>query len=791
MSAILRISEAEWEVMKVLRPTHLAILDRIARFRQRSRWLALAVLLLGALAMVGLTDPQSASPEDTTGNTAALPPADEDSPAGGDDIGEEVSKVGRGSSEDDRLWFTVTFEGKPVPGAEVRFARKARFHEDMKLSPAARTDEAGRMFVNPDSNAECVVQPLGGIHGILTLGRQVWTNQWLGLCRASESVQKPSFEWSDHTRTDEQGRYHFPKAGQGAWEIWLRTPRLREEPEVFPGRGVPLAVDYPFGRRLARVEIYNHETVETNIHSQGRIITGRVVVANPIRPVDLRASTLNLRFRDSGGRAGLTGAFVQKDGSFTLPCLEPGEYQMHLTVAGAPAAGPASNSKVVGVMEPRPVSVPPNLNGGTKPLDLGDILLTLRKPLFLADRAPDFEALTFEGNTLRLADWLGQPLLLIFGYPGVYNRTRNELGRFDEWYEGRGESERAAVVLVGVGSADDLDWLRAGGYPWPTIDANEQRPFFEEEYEATWAPDLILLDAQGRVAARDYHFDEIRPGIERLMSEFAAAGSGKRAASVSQESLGFDVFWPPHDPRLPDQRRRRPILNGAIETRVIGPSEEPAFAAVSVTLTRPRDEMSREFWNNRLAFPDHDWMSRVRVWDANERWLWPNLPYLLRLPGKERTERYGGVDPGKGVDNDFAAVLIRSYDSEGNESVATRETPFVSAEWHPEGVRGAVDTHTVVHVARSDDFRISLGDGRVGSAGKLAVWLVYADFFGFDLPTSWPKEPEYAGGGLSYFEIDWRREADGSWDTKTRSAAPPDNTGFDWASWVAGGGVGR
>ena len=46
-------------------------------------------------------------------------------------------------------------------------------------------------------------------------------------------------------------------------------------------------------------------------------------------------------------------------------------------------------------------------------------------------------------------------------------------------------------------------------------------------------------------------------------------------------------------------------------------------------------------------FPQYDWMQYVRVWDADHRWLWPNLPYLLRLHGIERVERYGGIDPGE------------------------------------------------------------------------------------------------------------------------------------------------
>lgn len=654
---------------------------------------------------------------------------------------------------------------------------------------AARNDAPGSQTA--DASEETVVKPLRGIHGMLTLGGQAWTNQSLGLCPAHEtvnsSVHAPSFKWTAQTHTDEQGRYHFPEAGRGLWEIWLRTPRLPELPAAIPGRISSPPVEYPFGRRLARVEIFDQETVEANIHKTGRIITGRAVVANPIRPVDLRASFLTMRIRDSMALEGLTGAWVAKDGSFTIPCLDPGEYELHLGVEGYPAAGSTTSMHAIyiGAAEPRLVSVATNLTEGTAPIELGEIPATLRKPLFLGDRATDFKATTLEGNPLQLADWFGQPVLLIFSCPNQHNLTRGELRRLDEWYLDRAESERPAVILLGVGSPEDIDWLRAGGYPWPTIDSNTQRKFFETEYEATWTPDFILLDPEGRVTARHYRFDEIRPPIDRLMQDFNAASVGKEAAMVCRKSLDFDVFWPPHDPSLPDHRRRRPILKGVVETRVVQPADEPAFAAISITLTRPRDETSREFWNNRLAFPEHEWMSQVRVWDANQRWLWPNLPYLLRLPGKERVERYGGVDPGKDVDNDFAAVLVRSFDAAGNETTTSREQPLVTAEWQPADVRGAVNRRTVAHVARSEGLRVPLGNPRPGSTGKLAVWLIYADFMGFDPPSSWPKEPEYAGGALAWFEIDWQRDADGNWHTKIRNTAPPGNTGFDWARWVA------
>jgi hypothetical protein len=178
-------------------------------------------------------------------------------------------------------------------------------------------------------------------------------------------------------------------------------------------------------------------------------------------------------------------------------------------------------------------------------------------------------------------------------------------------------------------------------------------------------------------------------------------------------------------------------------------------------------------------------MSRVRVWDTDDKWLWPNLSYLLRLHGEERIDRYGGVDPGKGVDNDFAAVLIRKYDASGKfESETTKTESLVAAEWYP-GEGEPVDGQTIVHIARSDDFTIHLGSAGIADSGKAGIWLIYADFLGARPPRFWPKEPEYAGGILAYFELDWNLAPDGRCEIDCRQRRPTQGTGFDWKEWVA------
>jgi len=167
-------------------------------------------------------------------------------------------------------------------------------------------------------------------------------------------------------------------------------------------------------------------------------------------------------------------------------------------------------------------------------------------------------------------------------------------------------------------------------------------------------------------------------------------------------------------------------------------------------------------------------MSKVRVWDDEDKWLWPNLPYLLRAHGINREQRYGGVDPGKGVDNDFAAIVAKPLD---------RETPpLITAQWRAPPV-GYIDKHSVVHVAGSEDLLLTL-PGPERRSGRIGVWLIYADFLGHDVPRSWPQTPEYDGGILAYFTVTWQGNEDGSIDVvKIEHEVPPSSTGVDWELW--------
>ena len=276
----------------------------------------------------------------------------------------------------------------------------------------------------------------------------------------------------------------------------------------------------------------------------------------------------------------------------------------------------------------------------------------------------------------------------------------------------------------------------------------------------------------------------LAPAVLALMIGCHRSKTLAAAESLDGAASDFAIYWPPTDPQENPVASVLPLLRGTLALDTKQTTGGPAELRLVITITRPSAEGDRQFWNSQLAFADIDWMGEVRVWDAESKWLWPNLPYLLRLPGQERSERYGGVDPGKHVDNDFAAVLIRKYDAAGEAELAeTKETPLVSAEWHSEGVTDT-DLHSIVHVAKSDEFLLHLGGDHQPSRGLVKVWLIYADFLGARPPRTWPKQREWAGGILAYFEIDWETSPGSGCRGILRHKKPEESTRFKWSDWV-------
>jgi hypothetical protein len=279
----------------------------------------------------------------------------------------------------------------------------------------------------------------------------------------------------------------------------------------------------------------------------------------------------------------------------------------------------------------------------------------------------------------------------------------------------------------------------------------------------------------------------VRAGVAGML--VAALLSGASCSTPPQragvQSLAFDVHWPLIDPSDETPPKTRPLLKGRLTIRPDELGTPRARMVIGLVLTRPHEEEDRTRWNGALAYREYDWMRHVRVWDEDRKWLYPNLAYLFKLHGVDREERYGGWDPGKDVDNDFGAVLVRKYDAAGGEEHPdTKGRPLVSAAWHEVGAADAGKL-TVCHTVKSDDFTIHLTGGKPPHRGGLKVWFVYGDFMGHRVPKGWPDAPEFDGGAVAFFRVDWHYAPGQPFSPVAVQEVPPGNTNFDWKRWIA------
>lgn len=125
--------------------------------------------------------------------------------------------------------------------------------------------------------------------------------------------------------------------------------------------------------------------------------------------------------------------------------------------------------------------------------------------------------------------------------------------------------------------------------------------------------------------------------------------SGCRDATSQKEVLlpaakaDFFIFWPPQDASENTGSSVPPLLQGEVWVTGETDAEGSSVLRIRMHLIRPSGEAERQFWNSQLSYADLDWMNEVRVWDKDNLWIWPNLPFLLRRPGSGLAETPGAA----------------------------------------------------------------------------------------------------------------------------------------------------
>jgi peroxiredoxin len=181
------------------------------------------------------------------------------------------------------------------------------------------------------------------------------------------------------------------------------------------------------------------------------------------------------------------------------------------------------------------------------------VVLTPSAMVALGTQAPGFALPDTEGRTVRLEDFDGRPLLVIFlcNHCPYVKHVANDLAGLTRKYIDKG------VAVVGISSNDVVNYPDDSPAKMKVEKAKRGYDFaylFDESqavaraYHAECTPDFFLYDKAHRLAYRG-QMDDSRPGNSKpitgadLTAAVDAVLAGKPAAALQKPSMGCNIKW--------------------------------------------------------------------------------------------------------------------------------------------------------------------------------------------------------------------------------------------------------
>lgn len=171
----------------------------------------------------------------------------------------------------------------------------------------------------------------------------------------------------------------------------------------------------------------------------------------------------------------------------------------------------------------------------------------------LGTRAPDFALPDTEGRTVRLSDFDGRPLLVMFlcNHCPYVKHIANDLAQVTAKYMEKG------IAVVAISSNDPTRYpedapahmrteKRNRGYTFPYLFDESQD--VARAYDAQCTPDFFLYDRDRNLVYRG-QFDDSRPGNGKpitgidLTLAVEALLNGKPPVAVQKPSMGCNIKW--------------------------------------------------------------------------------------------------------------------------------------------------------------------------------------------------------------------------------------------------------
>jgi peroxiredoxin len=209
----------------------------------------------------------------------------------------------------------------------------------------------------------------------------------------------------------------------------------------------------------------------------------------------------------------------ETNGAFRIDNVDPGNYYLYVSLTNPDR--PDNYYEQIGSLN-KNVTIPPAPAGKPdEPFDLGLSEVQVRNIQRTGRRAPKFEVKTFDGKTVKLADFTGKFVLLDFWatWAGSRNLDLQMLKALNTTY---GKDNR--LVMVGLNfdpqasSAEKvieqsgIKWLQCYAGPW-------DQTSLPASYGVQGLPANILIDPEGKIVASNLRGSSIRTTVRNRLGE--------------------------------------------------------------------------------------------------------------------------------------------------------------------------------------------------------------------------------------------------------------------------------
>jgi protocatechuate 3,4-dioxygenase beta subunit len=453
-------------------------------------------------------------------------------PDGAPLAGAEIGLSSPSDDPQDRLDFDIN-QAHLVPNTDQY--TPMRTDAAGRITFPAREDQFLMLVVHPRGSAirrkeqlvgkarmpiDVVLEPWGRIDGTLRVGEKLGVNEQVSVrSLATHEMQEMMVRQHLETRTDNQGQFAFEQVLPG---MMMLSYSLNST----SGRQIPMSP-------IPAVEVKPGRTTRLELGRTGRPITGRVAIPEAIKapsgsylwgsianspqpPKPLEMLTIQERRQwtlEEQKSSRSYGLAFQPDGSFRAEDVPPGRYMVEAILIGPDRRDQGQASRSLGTVH-HTIAVPERPGYTPEPYDVGLLPMEPEHRLDVGQLARDFPATTLDGKPIRLKDFRGKYLLIIFSSQTFRSDVSlAESRNLRALHKMLGNVRRFAMLGITYDLDVDRPKTLVAQRGWDWLNARVSWDVWDkllDEYALPRFGSVWLLGPDGKVLARDLRGDAIK-----------------------------------------------------------------------------------------------------------------------------------------------------------------------------------------------------------------------------------------------------------------------------------------